>query len=349
MRRPISLAAALALTSCVLARSDDARLGIAREREDHDSWKIIECADFEFDGLADILWYSPTKNVTSIWKMRASQVVAKGPETDGPSGQVWRAVPIEEEAADFNFDGMADVLWVSGSTNLLTIWLMRGTEVTEKGRELEGPPDAAGWDLGAVGDFDGDGMSGVLWHNERESSALVWTLSGTKLAERGTPFSAPSGRGWTAINGLDFNGDFVADVLWYNASRNVMTVWLMAGMQVLKKGPEIAGPSGSGWVPVAASDLNGDSLADIVWSNPGRNVMEPWLMAGTQVLEKGQEIAGPSGGHFVIPTLADFNEDRLSDVVWLDPDTSRFAIWLMCGTQVLEAGPMLAGPGAAGG
>jgi hypothetical protein len=165
------------------------------------------------------------------------------------------------------------------------------------------------------------------------------------VSVRGEIIAAPEGPGWKSILGVDYNGDFLADVLWFNASRNVIAVWLMAGTEVLEKGAEIAGPDGGGWVPVAAPDMNHDDLADMVWFNTERNVMSIWLVAGTRVLSRGPEIAGPTGGRFVIPTLADFNGDLMADVVWEDPSTNRFAIWLMNGTQVLSAGPTLPGPG----
>jgi hypothetical protein len=338
------LVAVLVATPCLLACSGEARLGIAEERDSRETWKIVECADFDFDGLADVLWYSPTKHAISVWRMGGTEILGRGPEIAGPRGPEWEAVPVNEDSADFDFDQMADVLWHNPATNLVTVWAMRGTQVVQEGRELEGPSDRAGWDLGVVGDFDGDGMSGLLWHNERERSAFVWTVTGTNREQAGASFPAPSGPGWVPAASFDYNGDFASDVLWYNASRNVIAVWLMAGTRVLEEGPEIAGPSGGGWVPVGASDLNGDTLADVVWSNPARNVIEPWLMAGTTVLEKGPEIAGPSGGGWTLPALADFNHDGLSDVVWLDRDAGRFAVWLMQGIRVLEAGPVLEGP-----
>ena len=81
--------------------------------------------------------------------------------------------------------------------------------------------------------------------------------------------------------------------------------------------------------------MNRDHLADMVWFNPARNVMRVWLMNGTGVLEEGPDIPGPSGGGYSIPTLVDFNGDELADVIWRNPVTNRFAIWLMAGTSVL--------------
>jgi FG-GAP-like repeat len=343
MRRPAA-AAVLTALSCLTSCAADTPLGIARAADASDVWTVVECADFDLDGLGDVLWYNPARNVITVWLMSGTAVRARGTEIPGPSGDHWHAVPTQEEAADFNLDGMADVLWLNPRTNLVSMWLMRGTEVLEKGSEIEGLEDRAGWDLGTVGDFDGDGLSGLLWANARSSSALVWAVAGTQVTQRGAPFAAPSGPGWVPLIGADYDGDFVADVLWYNAARNVITVWLMDGTAVRERGPEIPGPAGGGWEPVGAPDMNRDHLADMVWFNPARNVMRVWLMNGTGVLEEGPEIPGPSGGGYSIPTLVDFNGDELADVIWRNPATNRFAIWLMAGTSVLAAGPSLPGP-----
>jgi hypothetical protein len=331
--------------SSLMACAPDTPLGVAREADGHAGWTIVECADFDFDGLGDVLWYNAARNVIEVWLMSGTGVRARGPEIDGPSGAHWSAVPVEEEAADFNLDGMADVLWKNPQTNLVSMWLMQGTGVLQKGPEIEGLEDLAGWDLGTVGDFDADGLSGFLWANARTSEALVWAVQGTQVTDRGAPFPAPSGPGWVPIIGADYDGDFVADVLWYNAARNVIRVWLMEGTQVRRRGPEIPGPPGGGWNPVGSPDMNRDHLADLVWYSTERNAMRVWLMDGTGVLEEGPEIAGPSGGGFFIPTLVDFNGDEMADVIWRNPATNRFAIWLMAGTRVLEAGPSLPGPG----
>ena len=44
----------------------------------------------------------------------------------------------------------------------------------------------------------------------------------------------------------DFNADGMADVLWYNEGTRAITVWLMAGNDLLLAGPEIPALPGDG-------------------------------------------------------------------------------------------------------
>ena len=135
-------------------------------------------------------------------------------------------------------------------------------------------------------------------------------VTGTSVQAQGVPFAAPRGRGWEPVAALDYNGDQASDVLWYNGETNAIAVWLMAGMRVLEKGPEIPGPSGPGWEPVGAPDMNGDGLADVVWCNPETNRMAVWLMAGTRVRERGPENPGAERRRLLHPHAGGFQPRR---------------------------------------
>src|SRR4029450_9600189 len=80
------------------------------------------------------------------------------------------------------------------------------------------------------------------------------------------------------------------------------------------------------------------------WNNPGTNQMAVWLMRGTQLLQPGPEIPGPSGAGWSAATATDFNGDNMADVIWSNPGTNQMAVWLMRGTQLLLPGPEIPGP-----
>src|SRR5262249_21646653 len=91
-----------------------------------DGWSVAaSAADMNADGFADVAFYNSTKQRFSIWLMRGTAVLEPGPILPGPPGDGWVIV----STADFNFDGLQDVLWFNINTRHLAVWLMRGTDV----------------------------------------------------------------------------------------------------------------------------------------------------------------------------------------------------------------------------
>jgi uncharacterized protein YodC (DUF2158 family) len=164
----------------------DGALGTAVQREDCVGWKVVQGADFNRDGMGDLLWYDGCSNRITVWLMDGAHVLATGPEIPGPSGGGWAAIT----AADCNGDGMNDVIWFNDTTHRMAVWLMDGTQVLAPGPEIPGP----------------------------------------------------SGDGWTIDTAIDTNLDGLADIVWYNRTTGQLAIWLMDGTRVLAPGPELPGP-----------------------------------------------------------------------------------------------------------
>jgi hypothetical protein len=227
-----------------------------------------------------------------VWLMAGTEPFERGPEIPGPPGDGWIDVP----ALDFNFDGMADLLWSNPQTNRMAVWLMRGTEPFERGAEIPGPP-GDGWFAGFGADFDRDGMADVFWYNPTTSRMAVWLMNGTAVRARGPELPTPPYPDWIPTAAADFNADHATDMLWFDTRTNRIIISLMAGTGVLEQSPEIPGPPGEGWLAAQSGDYNGDGMFDLAWLNVSPLRMKVWLMNGTVPIEEGPEIAGPAGGH----------------------------------------------------
>ncbi|XYI02422.1 hypothetical protein ACMHYB_22770 [Sorangium sp. So ce1128] len=140
---------------------------------------------------------------------------------------------------------MGDVLWNNAEQNLITVWLMDGSQLIGPGPITPGPA-GEGWVATTAQDANRDGMGDVLWNNIEQNLMAVWLMEGTQLLAPGPLIPGPLGRGWEARPGADVKVDGTADVLWYAAGTNQAAVWLMDGPQLLAPGPVILGPNDRG-------------------------------------------------------------------------------------------------------
>lgn len=105
-------------------------------------------------------------SLASILLMDGVHILGVGPEIQGPTGPGWVAT----WAADFNGDGMNDVLWKNSQTGAIAVWLMSGVHVRARGGEIPSPagPD---WHVIAA-DMNFDNMSDAVWNNQ---SPMRWS------------------------------------------------------------------------------------------------------------------------------------------------------------------------------
>src|SRR5689334_12582214 len=77
------------------------------------------------------------------------------------------------------------------------------------------------------------------------------------------------------------------------------------------------------------------------------------LVAGCSDPQRGERSAPAGEALTLAPDLdvwtiveaGDFNGDGLQDALWNDADRSEVAVWLLRGTELVEAGPPIPGPG----
>lgn len=200
------------------------------------------------------------------------------------------------------------------------------------------------WRIFNVADTNGDRLGDLMWTSASTSRLTVSLMRGDHVLADGSDIVGPPGEGWATVPNADFNADGRADVVWTNARRGTMTIYLLRGTELLAAGPEIQGPPGEGWVAANASDTNADGMADVVWHDASTNRAAVFLMRGSQLLAAGPEIPGPPGEGWEMASASDANADGRGDIIWSNPTRNTMAVWLLDGTRLLAAGPEIPGP-----
>ncbi|MGD0366704.1 MAG: FG-GAP-like repeat-containing protein, partial [Acidobacteriaceae bacterium] len=182
----------------------------------------------------------------------------------------------------------------------------------------------------AVGDFNGDCRSDILWHNSSTEQVYEWLMNGTTFTGSGSPGSLTSD--WVIQDVGDFNGDGMADILWRNSTTGEVVIWLMNGTTMTSS--TSLGNVSADWSIAGVGDFNGDGYADVLWQNTSGELYL-WLMNGTTIAGGG--IVGNASG-WNVAGIGDFNGDGDADILWRNSTTGQVYVWLMNGTTITSMG-----------
>jgi len=137
------------------------------------SWEAAGVADFDGDSLPDILWRNATTGNNTIWYLQSNGTSIKSVDGMPSCSTVWQVGGV----ADFDADGVPDILWRNPTTGGNTIWYMQSNGTSIK--SVDGMPSCSTvWHVGKVTDFDADGVPDILWRNSFGHNALWYMNSG---------------------------------------------------------------------------------------------------------------------------------------------------------------------------
>ena len=90
-------------------------------------WKVVGVADFNGDGVPDLIWQNDTTRAVTVWYMGGAQgATFQGWNYLSGGAPGWTVVG----AADFNGDGVPDLIWQNDTTRAVTVWYMGGAQGT---------------------------------------------------------------------------------------------------------------------------------------------------------------------------------------------------------------------------
>src|SRR5207247_1852298 len=91
------------------------------------------------------------------------------------------------------------------------------------------------------------------------------------------------------------------------------------------------------WQLVAAGDLNGDGVPELIWHNGATGANRAWFLSGTS-LAAAVDFQGANPA-WTLVAVGDLNGDNQADLIWRKTsgaDAGVNAIWFMSGTMVMS-------------
>lgn len=191
-------------------------------------WRVSDTADFNGDGIADMLLHNQMGDEAAIWLVDRNGTIRQAASLL-QNGMVlrtnntnWRVIGF----ADLDRDNTLDLVWHNPVNDAVGIWFMQadGLNVREYDflREANGQilkTNNTNWRVEGLGDFDGDGNMDLLYRLPESNATAIVQLNGQVV---GSYQLIESSRQANLIVDriIDSDNNGTADIYWYNPDTN---------------------------------------------------------------------------------------------------------------------------------
>src|SRR5580658_1619306 len=233
--------------------------------------------------------------------------------------------------------GANEVIWQNNTTRQVTANYYNGA--TMVGWVWLNSAGVPGWTVVAVADMNGDGIPDLIWQNDATRQVTVNYYGGVGGATviGWNWLNATGVPGWTVVAVADMNGDGVPDLIWQNDTSRQVTVNYYGGTG----GATIIGwnwlnaTGNPGWTVVAAADMNGDGVPDLIWQSDATRQVTVNYYGGTGGASMtGWNWLNATGNPgWTVVGASDFNGNGTPDLVWQNNTTGQVTVNYYGGAQ----------------
>ncbi len=219
-------------------------------------------------------------------------------------------------AADFNFDGKADMAWRNIRTGQIVAWHMSNGALLSSA-QLKAEPDL-NWQVEGTADFNGDIHGDVILRNNNTGVVRVaYYIAGTFFAD--ADLGTEPDLNWQIRGVADVDGDFETDdVIWRNIATGANKVWIChGGAGTITSTLNLDTRADLNWTIVGAGDFDGSGDENIFWWNRATAETQYWVInkvSGATIAQTTLPFVADK--NFVPIDVGDFNGDGGDDVAY---------------------------------
>jgi hypothetical protein len=298
-------------------------------------WAAVS-ADFNGDGMQDLAvvnYYDNNVSILINTTGSGSPSLGLAAAQDFAVGQGPEAVVV----ADFNGDSLPDLATANCNDNTVTVVLNTTVPGSSTASFTAPAAFAAGNSPCAltVADINGDGKPDLVSANLGDNTISVFintTPNGASTPSFAAAQTFATGSSPWALTAVDLNGDGLQDIAVVNLDDNTVSVLINTTVN----GSATAGfvaqqvfAAGNGPQSVAAGDINGDGLQDLVVVGYADNsvsvLLNTTVPSSTTAGFASEQIFNAVSSSFSV-SVVDVNGDGLPDVVVADAGSSTAAV-----------------------
>jgi hypothetical protein len=125
------------------------------------SWKVVAAADMNQDRNPDLLLQDPVTGVVQVWYLGGSNHVTVTGAANFNQSSTWKMLA----GADFDGNGVPDLVWQNPSNGSIQIWYMAGTQGTTL-LTAAAVVNSTSLTVVATTDFNADGVPDLVLQNQ---------------------------------------------------------------------------------------------------------------------------------------------------------------------------------------